>query len=55
MKFIFDGEIKRKMGLQVFVAVVKGVEGDLRGWGKRENFVKEKVLMVNTLNEELIK
>ena len=29
MKFIFDGEIKRKMGIQAFVAVVKGVERDL--------------------------
>ena len=55
MKFIFDGEMKRKMGLQAFVAGVKGVERDLRGWGKRRNFVKEKVLMINTLNEELIK
>ena len=52
MKFIFDGEIKRKMGLQGCVAWGKGVERDLRGWGKRRNFVKEKVLMVNTLNEE---
>ena len=55
MKFIFDGEIKRKMRLQAFVARVKGVERDLRGWEKRRNFVKEKVLMVNILNEELIK
>mgnify|MGYP000148238865 CR=1 FL=1 len=55
MKFIFDGEIGRKMGLQAFVAGVKGVERDLWGWEKRGNFVKEKVLMVNTLNEELIK
>ena len=55
MKFIFNGEIKRKMGLQGCVARLKGVERDLREWGKRRNFVKEKVLMVNTLNEELIK
>ncbi|WP_346712695.1 hypothetical protein [Mediterranea massiliensis] len=55
MKFIFDGEIKRKMRLQAFVAVVKGVERDLWGWEKRRNFVKEKVLMINILNEELIK
>lgn len=55
MKFIFDGEIGRKMGIQACVAGVKGVERDLRGWEKRRNFVKEKVLMVNILNEELIK
>lgn len=55
MKFIFDGEIKRKMGLQACVARLKGVERDLLEWGKRRNFVKEKVLMVNILNEELIK
>ena len=55
MKFIFDGEIKRKMGLQACVARLKGVERDLRGWEKRRNFVKEKVLMINILNEELIK
>lgn len=40
MKFIFDGEMKRKMRLQAFVAGVKGVERDLRGWGKRRKFVK---------------
>lgn len=55
MKFIFNGEIERKMGLQAFVAGVKGVERDLREWGKRRNFVKEKVLMVNILNEEHFK
>ena len=55
MKFIFDGEIKRKMRLQAFLTVVKGVERDLWGWEKRRNFVKEKVLMVNTLNEEQFK
>ena len=43
------------MRLQAFVAVVKGVERDLWGWEKRRNFVKEKVLMINILNEELIK
>lgn len=52
MKFIFDGEMKRKMSLQAFVAGVKGVERDLWGWEKRRNFVKEKVLMINALNEE---
>lgn len=55
MKFIFDGEIKRKMRLQGVVERAKGVERDLRGWEKRGNFVKEKVLMVNILNEEQIK
>ena len=55
MKFIFDGEIGRKMGLQACVARLKGVERDLRGWGKRRNFVKEKVLMANALNEEQFK
>lgn len=47
--------MKRKMRLQAFVAGVKGVERDLRGWGKRRNFVKEKVLMANALNEEHFK
>ena len=55
MKFIFDGEMKRKMRLQGCMAGVKGVERDLRGWEKRRNFVKEKVLMVNNLNEEQFK
>lgn len=55
MKFIFDGEIKIKMRLQMLMEGVKGVERDLRGWEKRGNFVKEKVLMINILNEEQIK
>ncbi len=40
MKFIFDGEIKIKMRLQMLMEGVKGVERDLWGWGKRRNFVK---------------
>lgn len=31
MKFIFDGEIERKMRLQMLMEGVKGVERDL--WG----------------------